>query len=168
MLKPEQVCDDPLYRLKVVKGNPQPKLARELARRACHAEPAKFDVMSPKEGVPAQIATLMRSHVSRRAKYDAQDGIQASLPPYAALNQPSNSPRAVDIAPDLGVADQRDASISVQSSLLLDQPVEESPEFHQNDMEPVDTGDSFLEGPEVIEVSSGEQFCALEKSMAYD
>ncbi|KAK7403503.1 hypothetical protein QQX98_010733 [Neonectria punicea] len=144
-----------------------PIKVRKRARKAClscRARKVRCDVSQ--RGRPCANCHLDdepcivtgRASKYRRAQYDVQDGIQASLPPYAPLPQHG----ATETDPNSASADQNDSPGDERNATLPNQPVDEPSDFHQRDIDPIDTQDHFVEDPENLAGSSGEQFSALE------
>ena len=146
--------------------------------------------MSLKEDVPARIASLITTLAlspeglpssmlrpivqttkppfltclhSRRAQYDVRDGIQASLPPYAPLSQPSNNPEIAETAANLEANNLNSSTPRERPACLPDQlAVDEPADFHHRDTDQRETQLRFPEYPENPVGSSNEQPSSLQ------
>ncbi|KAH7145476.1 fungal-specific transcription factor domain-containing protein [Dactylonectria estremocensis] len=144
-----------------------PVKTRKRARKAClscRARKVRCDVSQ--RGRPCANCYLDsepcvvtgRASKYRRAQYDVQDGIQASLPPYAPLSQPSNSPKVAETATDLEATDLNNESPRGRPACLPDQQGAGEPlDFHHRDSHQADTQFEFPECPENPAGASSEQ-----------
>ncbi|KAH6972022.1 fungal-specific transcription factor domain-containing protein [Ilyonectria sp. MPI-CAGE-AT-0026] len=149
-----------------------PARARKRARKAClscRARKVRCDVSQ--RGRPCTNCFLDnepcvvtgRASKYRRAQYDVRDGIQASLPPYAPLSQPSNNPEVAETAANpeatnLNSSTPRERPACLPDQLAVDEPVD----FHRRNTDQSVTQLGFPEYPENPVGLSNEQPSSLQ------